>query len=75
MTPQERRLKLGFLGSAIERREELGLRENPKKKKKNGSVMTNEAWVEGEPKERKMMEITCGKERRHVWRLKYNIWV
>ena len=74
MTPQERRLKLGFLGSAIERREELGLRENPKKKKKR-SVMTNEARVEGEPKERKVMEIACGKERGHVLRLKYNIWV
>ena len=42
---------LGFLGSAIVRREELGLRE---KKKKSGSVMTNEAWVKGEPKARKM---------------------
>ena len=44
------------------------------KKKKRGSMMTDEAWVEGEPKERKM-EIACEKKRGHVWRLKYNIWV
>ena len=38
-------------------------------------MLTDEAWIEGEPKERKMMEIACGKERGHVWRLKYNIWI
>ena len=36
--------------------------------------MTNKLWVEGEPEERKM-EIACEKERGHVWRLEYNIWV
>ena len=37
-------------------------------------MMIDVAWVEGEPKERKM-EIACEKKRGHVWRLKYNIWV
>ena len=68
------------MGSAIERRrawvegEPSGKKKKKEKRRRRGSMMTDEAWVAGEPGEREM-EIACEKERGYVWRLKYNIWV